>query len=224
MRGCLELSLVGWALALAGSTATAQETGALKPIPSDTAVAVAKRLTADLAEIAGELAGAPLAMAPDVDKAYGLYHPESGAGVIVVPVKGLEADGKGAEGREGTPVGYLFPMPARGVEASSVGLVAANGKPYRGKRLFITWIPPDGGERREVEVLRLRLKKDGEGPGQLLAYTMDKQPAVVVPLREQAANSRMPINLGVKGASKTRVTLVVSLHDKYAADVVFGGE
>src|SRR5262249_39732687 len=104
-------------------------------------------------------------------------------------------------------------------------LITASGKPYAGGiRLFLPLKLPDEKERREVEVRCLRLKKEGDGPGKLLVYTMDKEPAVAVRLREQAGNSRMPLSIEVKEATETRLTLVVSLHDKYAADILVGRE
>jgi hypothetical protein len=137
-------------------------------------------------------------MAPDADKAYGLYHAKGG-GVLAIPVKGFDPDGKDAGGGQGAPVGYLFGCPPPGVEASSFRLVTAGGRPYAGgKRLFLSLELPDGKGRREVEVLRLRLKKDGDGPGKLLVYTKDKEPALAVPRRDQAGNSGAPVGISVK--------------------------
>ena len=73
-------------------------------------------------------------------------------------------------------------------------------------------------------MIRLGLKKDGDGPGKLLVYTMDKEPALAVPLRHQAGNSGVPISIAAKDVSETRITFVVSLGDKYAADIVFERE
>jgi hypothetical protein len=223
MRDSLALNLVGLSFLLLGAAAPAEEP-AVKPLPSDKAVAIAKLIAADLAEIGDELTGAPLAMAPDVGKAYGLYHPESGGGVLVVPVKGFDPDGKEAKGEKGMPVGYLFACPPPGVEASVFRLITANGKPYAaGKRLFLSLKLPDAGEPREVEVIRLRLKRDG-GPGKLLVYAMDREPALAAPLRKEAGNSGVPIRVAAKDVSKTRITFVVSLGDRYAADIVVGTE
>src|SRR5262245_663586 len=74
MRVSLALTLTALTLALSGSAA-AQEPE-VKPLPPDAAAAIAKLLAADLAEIADELTRAPLAMAPDVDRASGLFWPE----------------------------------------------------------------------------------------------------------------------------------------------------
>jgi hypothetical protein len=224
MRHSLASKLAGLPLLLFGAAVAAQEPR-FKPIPPEKTAGAARLLAADLAEISDQLAGAPLAMVPDVDKAHGLYHSESGGGVIAVPVKGFDLGGTVAKGEAGIPVGYLFGSPPPGVEASSFRLITASGKPYAaGKRLFLSLKLPDAKDRREVEVLRLRLKRDGDGPGQLLVYTMDKEPALAVPLRKQASSSGLPISIGVKDVSERRLTLVVSLHDQYAADITVGRE
>jgi hypothetical protein len=222
MRDSLVSKLAVLPFLLSATAAAAQEPG-FKTLPPDKAAAVAGLLAADLAEISGQLAGAPLAMAPDVGKAQALYHAESRGGVIVVPAKGFDLGGKAAKGEGGIPAGYLFGCPPPGVEASSFRLITPGGKPYAGgKRLFLALSIEGEGERREVEVLRLRLKKDGDGPGKLLVYTMDKEPALALPLREQAGESGLPLSVGVKDVSEKRITFVVSLHDKYAADIVVG--
>jgi hypothetical protein len=223
MRMRIIVSAVVVCLGVMGLRAPAQGGDGDKLIPPATAASMAKVLVDQLAETADQLAGAPLAVKPDVTKAYGIYNPEHGAGVLVVPAEGLKDVQK--TGEDGTPVGYVFPVAARGVELSSIQLFTPGGKRYTGgKRLFLTWQLPGTDERREVEVLRLRRKAGGVGPGQLLVFTMGKAPALTLPLRKQEGNSGVPLSVGFRVVSKTRGALVITLHDKYAADIVFGTE
>jgi hypothetical protein len=223
VRNSVVLTLVGCPFLLFGAATTAQEPD-FKPIPSDKAVMIAKAIVTNLEEITDQLARAPLAIVPEADKAYALHHAKSGGGIIVVPVKGFDLDDKAAKGEEGIPLGYLFGCAPPNIEVSSYRLLTASGKPAAvRKRLFLSY-PFLGGEPREGEVFRFRLKKDGEGPGKLLIYAMDKEPALAIPLRKQASNSGAPISISVKDLSERRLTIVVSLQDQYAANIVIGRE
>jgi hypothetical protein len=190
----------------------AQDGIKVERLPADIAVAAARQFLSDLDDVTKQLGGAPLLVPGDADKVFGLCDPDTRGAVLVIPArtrKRAEADKA-----DGEPVGYLMVAPV-GVRVTPV----VRDKPHvGGKRLLLTY--PDKGEDREVEVLRLRRKAEGDGPGKLLVYTMDKDPILSVPLREEGKGD-LPVELSFRVVGKDRVAVTVILDGKWSAEVQF---
>jgi hypothetical protein len=191
---------------------TAQDGIKVERLPADITVAVARQVLSDLDVVTKQLGGASLLVPGDPDKAFGLCDPDTRGAVLVIPARTR----KRAEGdrADGVPVGYLIAAPV-GRRFTPV----VRDKPHvGGKRLLLAY--SDKGEDREVEVLRLRRTTNGEGPGKLLVYTMEKDPILSVPLRE-GGKGELPVELSFQVVGKDRGAVTVILDGKWSAEIPF---
>jgi hypothetical protein len=178
----------------------------LDPIPPEQVAMIAPRLI----EEAGKLADPPIKIDADADKATGLFRQGVG-GLMVVPVKGLKADGlNNATEENGAAAGYFFLYRLRPV---------INGKTLEADKHSTVILKDDNGAEREIAVLRLAAKKISDTEWTLLIFAKDNKPVLTAAFRQEANGSDRPVSLSAKEGQNVQGTLTITLFGKYAADV-----
>jgi hypothetical protein len=193
----MKTSLLILALSL---TAFAQEI-----VPLEEAQRGARKLT-DVLGIPGD---APFALEVDVTKPQAIKG--GGAGLLVIPDKGLTLEKLDATGSAITPLGQLWTL--------NVSL-AKDGRPAPNERLRFHTLSTDTEDLR-VQLYYLGAQKNADGKLDLVVFAKDKEPFLRQPLtlNGQPASQTLPIELGGRKDDEETGTLSLHFLGKYDIDL-----
>lgn len=151
----------------------------------------------------------------DVEKAVGLFNPDSNEGIIAIPVKNWkeDRDNKETEKDLGAPMCYLF--------MSQTYNPLVDGKPIDGKKLRKIKFGNEG-EEREVTCLLCSVKHVDVDDWELLVFGADKEPLVKAQWGEAPDAPKGGIALTVADPKNDKANLVFNIFGKYSASLQIG--
>jgi hypothetical protein len=157
-------------------------------------------------ERAAELTDLPLKVDADAEKPCAVRG--EGGGAMVIPDKGLTADRLKKAGKEAVPVAQLWLRKWTPVR---------DGKPVADDQLRIVTVRLDDKDRpMPLLLLGVRAKGD-KGELELLVYSRESEPLLVLPLKAVEAGEELPVELEWQRGDKDADSLTITLLGKRQA-------